>query len=132
MSEEHLQVVRRFYELWNARDFDAMAPLLAPHAVVYTPDGWPEPGPFHGRDAIMREVRTVQEDFGVLTILLEQIAAREDWVLTRHHTHGRGDRSGLEAEFRNSVAFRLRAGKIIEARFYWDHADALRALGLAG
>jgi ketosteroid isomerase-like protein len=128
----NLEIVRRFYELWNARELDALASLFDPQAVAYTAEGWPEPGPWHGRAAITGELRTLQEDFSELTILLEQIDAHQDWVLTRHHTLARGDRSGVEGEFRNSVAFRLRAGKIVEARFFWDHADALRATGLAG
>jgi ketosteroid isomerase-like protein len=130
MSQASIEIVRRFYELWNQRDFDAMAALFGTQAVAHTAEGWPEPGPFAGREAIASELRKLQEDFVELTILLEDIARHGDWVLTRHHTLARGERSGVEGEFRNSVAFRLRGGEIVEARFFWEHADALRAAGV--
>jgi ketosteroid isomerase-like protein len=130
MSRTNLKIVRRFYELWNAREFDAMGVLLAPDAVAHMPAGWPEPGPFHGRDAIISQADRTGEDLGELTVVLEEITAHEDWVVTRHHTRGRGARSGLKAEFENSVAFLLRAEEIAEAHITWDHADALRAAGL--
>jgi hypothetical protein len=47
-----------------------------------------------------------------------------------HRVLARGVRSGLDAEFENSGAFRLHSGKISEARFFWGHAEALEAVGL--
>jgi ketosteroid isomerase-like protein len=129
-SHENIEVVKRFYRLWEAADFDPMAELFDPQVAAYAPEGWPEPGPWHGREAVLRQVRAVRREFGDQRFVIEEIAAHGDWVATRHRTFARGNRSGLEAEFRNSVAFRLGAGKIVEARFYWDHAQALQAAGL--
>jgi enoyl-CoA hydratase/carnithine racemase len=34
---------------------DAFRELLAPEVVMRNPEGWPEPGPFVGREAVMRQ-----------------------------------------------------------------------------
>jgi ketosteroid isomerase-like protein len=130
VSQESLEIVRRFYQLWNARDSKRLAALFYPDAVTYPPEGWPEGSPFYGHKAISAGVCTLLEGFGDATISLEDSAAHEDWVVTRHRALAHGDHSGLVAEFHNSAAFRVRGSKIVEARFYWDHVDALSAAGL--
>jgi ketosteroid isomerase-like protein len=130
VSRAKIEIVRRFYERWDARDFEALGTLLDPQAVAYAPAGWPEAGPFAGRDVIVRQLAGLNEGLSDTTIALEEISAQGDWVIARHRTRARGDRSGVEGEFQNSVAFRVPADTIVEARFFWDHADALRAAGI--
>ena len=54
MSEENVEVVRRTFAAWNAGDMDALRELHDPDVIVRAPKGWPEPGPFVGREAFMR------------------------------------------------------------------------------
>ena len=68
--------------------------------------------------------------FGSRTSVIEQIETKSDCVVTRHRVLARGIRSGLDAEFETSGAFRVHASKIIEARFFWEHTEALKAVGL--
>src|SRR2546423_4493338 len=130
MSQENADVVRRLYALWDATDFDPMVELLDADVVASAPEGWPESGPWQGRADVLAQVRTVRANFGDQTIVIEQIEVKGDRVVTRHRVFARGIRSGLDAEFENSGAFRVHAGKIAEARFFWDHAQALKAVGL--
>ena len=55
MSQENVEVVRAAFEAWNAGDMDAVAELLAEDVVLRLPEGWPEPGPYVGREATMRQ-----------------------------------------------------------------------------
>jgi ketosteroid isomerase-like protein len=55
MSEENVEIVRRGFEVWNAGDMDALRDLHDPEVIVRPPKGWPEPGPFVGREALMRQ-----------------------------------------------------------------------------
>lgn len=64
-------------------------------------------------------------------LIIQETAAHEECVLTRHMWRVRGGRGGIEREFRNSAVFRIRGGRIVETRYYWDQADALDAVGLA-
>jgi hypothetical protein len=58
------------------------------------------------------------------------IDASIKWVLSRHNWRMRASRSGVEGQFTNSLDARMRDGKIVEARFYWDHDEALIVVGL--
>jgi ketosteroid isomerase-like protein len=55
MSRENVEVVRAAFDAWNAGDMDAFRQLFHSDAIVRAPTGWPEPGPFVGRDAVMRQ-----------------------------------------------------------------------------
>jgi ketosteroid isomerase-like protein len=54
MSRENVEVVRAAIEAWNSGDAEALRGLYDPDIIVRAPTGWPEPGPFVGRDAIVR------------------------------------------------------------------------------
>jgi ketosteroid isomerase-like protein len=55
MSQENVGVVEAMGDAWNAGDMDAFRGFLAPDVIVRVPEGWPEPGPFVGREAVMRQ-----------------------------------------------------------------------------
>jgi ketosteroid isomerase-like protein len=61
VSEQNAEVVRSLLETWNAREMDGFRQLYDPNVVVRAPEGWPEPGPFVGRDAIMRQFEQLRE-----------------------------------------------------------------------
>ena len=48
-------MVRRVYEAWNAGDMTALRDLCDPDVVMHHPEGWPEPGPSVGREAVLRQ-----------------------------------------------------------------------------
>jgi ketosteroid isomerase-like protein len=52
LSPENVEVVRRVYYTWNAGDMTALRDLCAPDVVMHHPEGWPEPGPSAGREAV--------------------------------------------------------------------------------
>ena len=52
MSQENVEIVRRLYEAWNAGDMDALRESYNPGIILRTLEGWPEPGPFVGREAV--------------------------------------------------------------------------------
>src|SRR6266567_8349690 len=61
MSEENVEAVKAAFEAWNAGDMDAFRKLLAPDVILRNPEGWPEPGPFVGREAVMRQFEQLRE-----------------------------------------------------------------------
>ena len=64
MSQENVEIVRAAFEAWNAGDMDALRELYDPDVIVRTPEGWPEPGPFVGREAVMRQFEQTARDLG--------------------------------------------------------------------
>ena len=61
MSQENMEVVRRSFEAWNAGDMDAFRELYDPDAIMRMAEDWPEPGPYVGREAIMREFEQLRQ-----------------------------------------------------------------------
>jgi ketosteroid isomerase-like protein len=61
LSPENVEVVRRVYYTWNAGDITALRDLCAPDVVMHHPEGWPEPGPSAGREAVLRQWEQVRD-----------------------------------------------------------------------
>ena len=129
MSQENVEVLRAFFAAWNAGDMGALRELHDPSAIMHAPAGWPEPGPEIGRDAIMRQferLRTAWEADWVEPIGDFIDAGDRALVRLVWHTAGRGLRSHVEVTHVATV----REGKIVCNEYFWDHAEALKAVGL--
>jgi ketosteroid isomerase-like protein len=62
MSQENVEIVRAVFEAWNARDMDAIRELYDSDAIIARAlEGWPEPGPIVGREAIMQVFEQLRE-----------------------------------------------------------------------
>ena len=130
MSQENVEVVRRAHEVWNAGDMDALRELYDPGIIWRGPEGWPEPGPYAGREAVMRQVNQMREtwdtdSFELISALIDvgdRVAVRFIW---------RGAGHGPEANIEATGVYTVRKGRIIAIEFFWDHAEALATLGLS-
>jgi ketosteroid isomerase-like protein len=129
MSQENVDVVRAAFDAWNAGDMDALRQLYHPDAIVRSPEGWPEPGPFVGREAVMREFEQLREawDTDAADPISDFIGAA-DRVVVRFVWRGAG--RGPEADLELTQVNTVRNGKIFAIEYFWDHAAALEALGL--
>src|SRR6476619_5289475 len=61
MSQETVEIVRRAFDVWNAGDMDALRELYDPGIIMRMGENWPEPGPYFGREAVMRQVVQLRE-----------------------------------------------------------------------
>jgi ketosteroid isomerase-like protein len=129
MSQENVEVMQAAFAAWNAGDMDAMGELYDADIVVRAPEGWPEPGPFVGVEAVMRWLRQMRETWDSDVIETISLTDAGDRVVIRQRwrTVGRGPEANLEV---TSVST-YRKGKVILVEFFWDHAEALEAVGLS-
>jgi ketosteroid isomerase-like protein len=109
---------------------DAVRELYHPDVIVRFAEGWPEPGPFVGREAIMRQWRQQREtwDADALEPTSDFVEAG-DRVAVRFIWHGAGH--GPEADMEFTGVSTVRKGRIFYVEFFWDHAEALETLGLS-
>jgi len=129
MPQENVEVVRAAYRAWNAGDMEALGELMDPDIVMRTPEGWPEPGPFVGREAVIRVFEQWSETFDTYeTEPIGDITEAADRVVVRQVWHGAG--RGPEAHLESTLVFTLREGKISYQEFFWEHAKALDTMGL--
>ena len=61
-SRENMELAKLGIELWNRGDMDALRERYHPEAVIHHPQGWPEPDPSVGREAILDQLRRLRED----------------------------------------------------------------------
>jgi ketosteroid isomerase-like protein len=130
MSQDNVEIVRAGIQAWNARDMDALRETYAEDVVTWPPTGWPEAGPFIGRDTVVGQWERMREswDEDEVEMLTHYIDAT-DRVAVRMIWRERAD--GSQAESEATGIFTIRNGKIRVAEFFWDHAEALEAAGLS-
>ena len=131
MSEENVEVVKAAFDAWNAGDMDAVRECYDPGVVIGRElEGFPETGPFVGRDAVMRQWERSREPWGdTVTVEPVSIIDAGDRVVARQVVHGVGRGPALHVEF--TAVCTLRNGRIFYFEFFWDHAEALKAVGLS-
>jgi ketosteroid isomerase-like protein len=130
MSQENVEIVRASNEAWNSGDMDALRELYHPDVIVRPLEGWPEPGPYVGRDAVMRQWEDQRETWDADAVeVIGDYVDTADHVVVRGTWRGAGH--GPDANFEFTAVFTVRQGKIFGIEFFWDHAEALEAVGLS-
>ena len=130
MSQENVEIVRAAFEAWNAGDMDALRELYDPNVILRMPDDWPEPGPFMGRDAVMRQVKQLRDTWDADTLeLISDFIDVGDRVAVRYVWRAEG--RGPESNIGSTHVLTVRKGKIVGVEVIWDHAEALETLGLS-
>jgi ketosteroid isomerase-like protein len=129
MSQENVEVVRAAFAAWNTGDMDALHQLYDPDALLRAPEGWPEPGPYLGREAIMRWFEQLRETWDADAFeLIGDLIGAGDRVAVRCIWHGAGH--GPQANLEFTVVSTVRKGSVLGVEVFWDHGEALAALGL--
>ena len=130
MSQENVEIVRAGMEAWNARDMDALRETYAEDVVTWPPAGWPEAGPFMGRDTVIGQWERMRESWNDDQVeMLADYIDVADRVAVRMIWREKG--RGPEADSGATGIFTIRNGKIRVAEFFWDHAEALETLELS-
>jgi ketosteroid isomerase-like protein len=130
MSQENVEIVRKAFEAWNAGDMDAFREFYDPDIIVRPPEGWPEPGPFVGREAVMGQWEQLRETWDADEVEpIGDFIDAADRVVVRQAWRGAGHGPSLNMEMTN--VFMVRNGRIVYQEFFWDHTEALEAVGLS-
>jgi len=130
MSQENVEVVRRFYDEWASDEFPGPIELMDPEVEYVNPTGAVEPGTRRGLDAFSRAVEKVFEGWETWQMDPEGFETVGDQVavVVRYRARGRG--SGVEVEGRESALWTLRDGKVVRYAWFHEPADAFEAAGL--
>jgi ketosteroid isomerase-like protein len=131
MSQENVEVVRAGLAAWNAGDMDALRESYDPGITWRPPEGWPEPGPYVGREEVMRQLEQLRETWDTDALELisdffdigDRVAVRLIWLGVGH---------GPESNMEMTAVYTVRKGRIFGIELFWDHAEALGTMGLSG
>ena len=131
MSQENVETMRTGIDRWNAGDMAAVREALDAEIIMRTPEGWPEPGPYVGREAVLRQLEQNRATWDTDTFEpISNFIDAADRVVVRMIWHGAGRGPDSDMEFTH--VYTLRKGRIAIQEYFWDHAEALEAAGLSG
>ena len=104
MSQENVEIMKAAFEAWNTGNMNALRELYDPDVILRTVEDWPEPGPYVGREAVMRFCSQLREtwDADALEPVSDFIDAA-DHVLVRYVWRGAGH--GPEANMELTLVF---------------------------
>jgi ketosteroid isomerase-like protein len=134
MSQQNVEIVRRIYAAWLARDFTTVYALLD-EDIELNPDpesAWVGIGEvYRGHEGMRSYLRAVYQAFDEYRPEVEQLIGAGEQVLTLAIEHGRGRGSGAEVEaHRTAHVWTLRDRKAIRLDLYLNRDDALKDVRL--
>jgi ketosteroid isomerase-like protein len=131
MSQENVEVVRAFFQGWDAKDLDALLELCAPDVEVdWTRSRGLEARIYHGHEGVRGFWNYLFGVFNRLTVFFDELIECGDHVVAPNRTHFWG-RNGVEVKAQSVFVFTFRNGCIIQWRLYQERAEALEAVGLS-
>jgi len=132
MSEENVEIVRRFFAAFTAGDMDAFMALFADDAVVETDPSFPEGGTLVGPEAIRRFHEGLREGWrGGGEVVAKDVRTARDRVFASFDWTAIGEASGIQTSSQWYLVFWLSDGKIARFRYFRSRAEALEAAGLS-
>ena len=130
MSQENVEIVRRFVEDFNRRGVDALVDFCDSEVEYVEDPKFPQAKVYRGRDAVVRQAREFYASFSEYRIEIEDLFGADDKVVAVCHEIGRGTASGAPVDRRVGWIFTIRAGKLLRMEIYLHPADALEAAGV--
>src|SRR5262245_6024855 len=131
MTEENVEIVRRFAECWVRSDWDGMNRLVDPDVELHATVGGVQEGCVRrGIDEIREDYEADEETWEEHDIEIERLIDAGDRVVIFQHESMRGKTSGIDVESDLAVLVDLRDGRIVRVQGYIDRAAALEAAGV--
>ena len=131
MSQENVEVARRFFGFWPNRDFSAVEQFIHPDTVIDMSRNVFNPGIYRGFDGFRDWVAVVDETWDGFRSEPEEFVEVGDALVTAVRVSGTGRASGVQTEMLIFGVWRFRQGRV--ARYtggYRDRDDAFEVVGL--
>ena len=93
MSQENVEIVRAAADAFNRRDVDAWLAHLDPDIVWYAFPDEPDPGPFHGHDAVRAMVARWMDALSDFRLEAKEFIDAGEYVLMPARMRGYADAS---------------------------------------
>ena len=130
MSQENVEVVRRFFELGNRREMDLWMETMATDVEWHVDPQDPETTIHRGREAVSRYLLDWIETMDTL-VEVRQVFEGGDQVVAWTRVNSRGEASGVPVGLDVAFVFTLRNGLATRIQETQDKAEALEAVGLS-
>ena len=131
MSQENIEVVRRFFDAFNSSDpfspvLDAMSPT-----VVITQNNVPGARTYSGREGALQALFDWTEDFDEFVMSGEEFIASDDKVMVRVHQKALGAGSGVPVERDFWFVYTLGGGRVARLDMFSAETEAREWAGMS-
>jgi ketosteroid isomerase-like protein len=129
MSRQNVEVFRRAMAAYEAGDWTALREITHPDVTLRPAEGFVESGPFVGREAVIRwreETSKIWPD--AVPEPMSDFIEVGDRVAVR--VRFRGTSHGPEMSLEYSEVWTFKDGQVIAVEMFFDHAEALQAVGV--
>jgi ketosteroid isomerase-like protein len=132
MSQENVEIARRFFDAWNADDFAAAWELCDPEVVIDRSRSiGPDPRVYRGRDEAEHMWRDWRATWKVWRSEISEYIDAGDHVVVFGRGFGRGRDGGVPVEANISQVITVQQGRIVRGCLFQTRAEALEAAGLS-
>jgi ketosteroid isomerase-like protein len=131
MSQENVEIVRRFIGAFNRGGVEAALPFLDSEIEWNTTGIFVEPGTYRGHEGVVRYLGDVAAEFEDVHTEPEQLIDAGERVVVPVRISGRGRQSGAAVDLTLTMVIVLRDGLVVHIRNYAEKAEALEAAGLS-
>jgi uncharacterized protein len=133
MSQENMEIVRRFYEAWNRSDEETQIEAFAPE-IEFRTAGLASPvgldAVYYGHAGLRKFTQEFRESWEQLFADPERIVERGEQVVVLVRLRGKG-RDGIEVERPFAHVWTMRGGRAVRIDGFADQQKALEAAGLS-
>jgi uncharacterized protein len=130
MSQENIEVVRRYYAAWNAGGLDAVRAFWSDDFEWHDAPEMPDGSVYRGAEAAAAHFRDLNEVLGTMAVQVDRALPAGDQVFVALHVHVDTPRAGLPLDGPIFETVRVEEGKIARIHLFLDEQAALDAAGL--
>jgi ketosteroid isomerase-like protein len=136
MSADDVEVLRRMFEELSgpelsAMDLDVVERWWDPEIEYVEDPKWPGSGAYRGRDEVVRAWNAYLEVFASARMDVEEMIDAGDEVVALVRVSGISKGADVPFEHLWAYVCRLRDGRLLYQRAYWDPGEALEAAGVS-
>ena len=131
MSQENVELARRGYERFNARDLTAFFDVFDSDLVYRNRTDEPDARVYHGLEDFKGYVATWLDTFDDLRFEVHEVVNFGDRVVVVTDLLGRGRETGADVRGAYVFLWAIREGRAVEIREYGTKEEALEAAGLS-
>jgi ketosteroid isomerase-like protein len=132
MSRRTVELLRRWFEAFNARDIEAAIAVCDPSGEFTSTFAVGGAAVYHGHDGMRKYFGDLAEVWGdEIRLEPEAYFDLDEHTLAFSVSRGRGRHSGAEVAMPVASVARWRDGRMVYLKGYADREDALRDLGVS-
>lgn len=132
MSQQNLELIRRYYRAWNGGGLDAVRGFWSDDFQWHDAPGMPDAGVYRGSEAVAAHFRDLEEILGDMEVHIAAMVPAGEEVFVQLRVHLGAPRGGLLLDGPIFETVSIKHGKLSRIRLFLEEREALEAAGLSG